>query len=133
MPDVRHDPIWQRLVVPIRPHVEAELFVPYPMTEADWKQFLAVLAAMKPGLVKSRGGTVTATPPDPLDLITWVQYRAAFVIASLALGEIALGDGTSDPVKVAADAMQAMRAEVRRFDDSEPSWEPPALLPGGGQ
>jgi hypothetical protein len=63
---------------------------------------------------------------DPLDAITWVQYKAAFKIATLALGEIALGDGRADPVKVAADAMEAMRAEVRRFDDSEPSWELPS-------
>ena len=45
--------VHQRLVVPIRPHVQAELFVPWPMTEADWDQFLAVLAAMRPGLVPS--------------------------------------------------------------------------------
>jgi hypothetical protein len=60
---------------------------------------------------------------DPLDRITWVQYRAAFKIATLALGEIALGD-PENPAQVAADAMQAIRAEVRRFDDAEPSWSP---------
>ena len=41
----------QELRIPIRPHVDAVLSVPFPMTEADWEQFLAVLAAMKPGLV----------------------------------------------------------------------------------
>jgi hypothetical protein len=43
---------YQRLVVPLRPHVEAELFVPFPMTTGDWDQFMMVLIAMKPGLVK---------------------------------------------------------------------------------
>jgi hypothetical protein len=70
-------------------------------------------------------GPVPPAPvtPDPLDAVTWVQYRAAFKIATLALGEIATG--ISDPAEVAAAALQAMRAEVRRFDASEPSWEPP--------
>jgi hypothetical protein len=71
-----------------------------------------------------------ATAPDPLDAVTWVQYRAAFKIAALALGEIAAG-GPS-PAEVAAAALQAMRAEVSRFDASEPSWQPPrGLSPGG--
>jgi hypothetical protein len=50
--DVTTPQIHQRLLIPIRPHVEAEVFVPFPMTEADWDQFLTVLAAMKPGLVR---------------------------------------------------------------------------------
>jgi hypothetical protein len=63
-------------------------------------------------------------PADPLDLVTWVQYKAAFTIAALALQEIA--DGTADPKSAASDAIRALRAEVRRFDETEPSWEPPA-------
>lgn len=43
--------IVQELRIPIRPHVHATLYVPRPMTESDWEQFMAVLAAMKPGLV----------------------------------------------------------------------------------
>jgi len=70
-------------------------------------------------------GMYASSVTDPLDLITWVQYRAAFRIATMALGEIALGD-PADPAQVAADAMQAIRAEVRRFNDTEPSWEPEA-------
>jgi hypothetical protein len=43
--------IRQQLRIPIRPHVDAVLYVPFPMAESDWDQFMAVLAAMKPGLV----------------------------------------------------------------------------------
>jgi len=56
---MRYDPVYQRLVVPIRPNVEAELFVPFPMTEADWGQFQSVLAAMKPGLVREPESTAS--------------------------------------------------------------------------
>jgi hypothetical protein len=71
-----------------------------------------------------------AVAPDPLDAVTWVQYRAAFKIAALALGEIAAG--TPGPAEVAAVALQALRAKVRRFGDSEPSWQPPRGLSHGG-
>lgn len=43
--------IRQQLRIPIRPHIDAVLYVPYPMTAADWDQFMTVLEAMKPGLV----------------------------------------------------------------------------------
>jgi hypothetical protein len=42
----------RQLIIPIRPGVAAEMTVPFPMTPADWDQMLAVLGAMKPGLVK---------------------------------------------------------------------------------
>jgi len=42
----------KELRIPIRPYVYAELYVPFPMTSGDWDQFMAVLAAMKPGLVR---------------------------------------------------------------------------------
>ena len=52
--DTRQDR--QELRIPIRPHVDAVLYVPFPMTSADWDQFMAVLAAMKPGLVRDEEG-----------------------------------------------------------------------------
>jgi hypothetical protein len=63
---------------------------------------------------------------DPLDLITWPQFRAAFQIAALALTEIE--GAAEDPliVATATDALRAMQAEVGRFDISEPSWDPAA-------
>jgi hypothetical protein len=69
---------------------------------------------------------MSETTTDPLDLVTWTQYRAAFTIAALALQEIAAG--AANPQAVANDAIRALRAEVRRFDETEPSWEP---SPGG--
>lgn len=60
---------------------------------------------------------------DVLDYVTWVQYRDAFKIATAALLKIASGAG--DPQATATDALQVMAACVHRFDDSEPSWEPP--------
>ena len=59
---------------------------------------------------------------DPLDWITWVQYRAAFLIAVDALEKIAAGLTPSG--QVAADALHKMADSVSRFDDSEPSWQP---------
>jgi hypothetical protein len=41
-----------KLRIPIRPHLDAVLFLSLPMTDDDWEQFTAVLAAMKPGIVK---------------------------------------------------------------------------------
>jgi hypothetical protein len=58
---VRYESVYQRLMVPIRPHVAAEVFVPRPMTEADWEQFMTVLTTMKPGLVHEPEQADTAT------------------------------------------------------------------------
>jgi len=41
-----------RLIIPIRPHVTAEMDIPRPMASADWDQMMAVLETMKPGIVK---------------------------------------------------------------------------------
>jgi len=46
MGDERH-----KLRIPIRPDQDAVLYVTLPMTEEDWRQFQAVLTAMKPGIV----------------------------------------------------------------------------------
>ncbi len=46
----------QQLRIPVRPHADAVLYVPFPMTGDDWDQFLAVLAAMRPGLVRDEEG-----------------------------------------------------------------------------
>ena len=40
------------LSIPLEPYKDAELDLPQPMTEANWQQFMAVLEAMKPGLVR---------------------------------------------------------------------------------
>ena len=48
-----------RLSIPVSPGVAAELLLPQPMSEDDWEQFMAVLEAMKPGIVKE------APDPDP--------------------------------------------------------------------
>ena len=71
--------------------------------------------------------------PDPLDWITWPQYRVAFMIATAALGEIALGRDAADPAVVAAAALEAIRGVVRRYDDTEPSWVPVYGTPGTPQ
>lgn len=43
----------------------AVLHVPYPMTEEAWQQMLAVLQAMKPGVVVAGGSTSEAPEADP--------------------------------------------------------------------
>lgn len=43
--------VTRELSIPIRPGVVVLVQTPYPLTEEDWEQFQAVLAAMKPGLV----------------------------------------------------------------------------------
>ena len=58
---------------------------------------------------------------DPLDLITWRQFRAAFQIATLALTEIEGEAEDPQIVELATDALRAIHAEVGRFDISEPS------------
>jgi hypothetical protein len=69
---------------------------------------------------------------DPVDLITWVQFRAAFKIATLALQEIADLDevaAAAAAASTAKNALQALQAEVARFDESEPSWSPESSAP----
>ncbi len=44
---------WQKLRIPIRPEVDAILYLLLPMTQEDWDQLMAVLDAMKPGIVRS--------------------------------------------------------------------------------
>ncbi len=63
-------------------------------------------------------------PADPLDLVTWPQYRAAFKIAAMALFEVTQARELSSAQQTASDALAALSAEVRRFDETEPSWEP---------
>jgi hypothetical protein len=41
----------RKLRIPIRPDYDAVLYLTLPMTEEDWRQFQAVLTAMKPGIV----------------------------------------------------------------------------------
>ena len=61
---------------------------------------------------------------DPLDLITWVQYRAAFEIAVEALDRIGSQEDPGTEGAVARLALKDMQTEVRRFDETEPSWAP---------
>lgn len=44
----------RKLRIPIRPGVDAVLWVVLPMTQEDWDQFMAVLNAMKPGILGSK-------------------------------------------------------------------------------
>ena len=44
-----------RIPVRVRPDIDAVLFVTIPVTEEDWRQFQAVLTAMKPGIVQEPG------------------------------------------------------------------------------
>ena len=46
----------QELRIPISPGNDAVLYVRFPMTESDWDQFMTVLAAMKPGIVRDAQG-----------------------------------------------------------------------------
>jgi len=64
-----------------------------------------------------------ADVPDPLDLITWRQFRAAFQIATMALLEIESGSAEPGITATATAALRALEAEVGRFDVSEPSWK----------
>ena len=70
---------------------------------------------------------------DPLDAITWVQFKAAFKIAAMALFEVTQARSLESAQQTASDALGALQAEVRRFDDSEPSWEPGSSAVGGGR
>ena len=42
------------LCIPVEPHVNVEMSVPFPMTVAQWDRMMVVLAAMKPGIVSER-------------------------------------------------------------------------------
>jgi hypothetical protein len=42
----------QKLLIPIRPDEDAVLYVTLPMSDEDWDQLMAVLGAMKPGIVR---------------------------------------------------------------------------------
>jgi hypothetical protein len=57
----------QTLTVPIGGGRFAFLSMPYPMTESDWTQFEAVLAAMKPGIVETAPPLAIAAPADHKD------------------------------------------------------------------
>lgn len=56
-PAPRARPGWddkrQPLRIPISPGNDAVIYLRFPMTEADWEQFMTVLTAMKPGLVRA--------------------------------------------------------------------------------
>ena len=60
--------IRQQLRVPIRPGTDVVLYVPFPMSEADWGQFMAVLGAMKPGLVPEVSPGLAEGLTAPLDI-----------------------------------------------------------------
>jgi len=62
---------------------------------------------------------------DPLDRVTWRQFHAAFKIAAMALFEVTQARSLESAQRTASDALGALQAEVARFDDTEPSWQPP--------
>ena len=50
----------QQLRIPIRPGEDAVLWVTLPMSAGDWDQLMAVLGAMKPGIVRDQVEAVQA-------------------------------------------------------------------------
>jgi hypothetical protein len=49
------DELRQKLRLPLQSGQDAVLYVTLPMSGADWDQMMAVLGAMKPGIVRGDG------------------------------------------------------------------------------
>jgi hypothetical protein len=56
---------WQKLLIPVSPDTHAEIYLPSRwLTPGEWDQFMAVLAAMKPGLVRKADAGITREDGD---------------------------------------------------------------------
>ena len=103
-----------RLVIPIAPHTQAVLDVPFPLSEANWDQLMAVLAAMKPGLVttaslpKPAGGGVMAGIPPVI-----IQVKAELDEASLAELREKLRSALATGQQMVPDQRRVLIAAVR--------------------